>query len=236
MDKPTYPGACNVCGQTYNKAAMTNHLKACLRTHQTSQEADKKQKTYVLSVDGDWRPEYWMYLEAPASATLGRLDQFLRDTWLECCGHLSAFTIGNVRYELDTCMVDSMLKDFFGPSLPTKSMNARMYSVLKPGLKFHHEYDFGTTTDLQLKVILEGERFEQSKEIHILARNDPPNIPCYKCKKPATHVCSQCIYEGAKAWLCDEHIIRHKCGQDMSLPVVNSPRVGMCGYTGEAGW
>ncbi len=236
MDKPTYPGTCNICGQTYNKAAMTNHIKACLRTRTADQGARQKQKTYVLSVDGDWRPEYWMFLEVPAAATLANLDQFLRDIWLECCGHLSAFTIGNIRYELDTGMVDSMWKDFFGPSMPTKNMSARLYSVLKPGSKFHHEYDFGTTTDLRLKVIQEGERFEQSKKIHILARNLPPDIPCYKCGKPATHVCSQCIFEGAKAWLCAEHIVRHKCGEDMSLPVVNSPRVGMCGYTGEAGW
>jgi len=37
----------------------------------------------------------------PARATLTDLDGFLRDIWLECCGHLSAFDIGTVRYELD---------------------------------------------------------------------------------------------------------------------------------------
>ena len=236
MDKPTYPGFCNGCGRTYNKAAMTSHLKACLRKHKSGNDSNKKQKTYVLSVDGDWRPEYWMYLEVPASATLEGLDQFLRDTWLECCGHLSAFTIGNYRYELDTAMVDAMWKNFFSPSMPPRSMDVRLYSILKPGLKFHHEYDFGTTTDLRLKVISEGERSEQRKDINVLARNFRPVIPCYECGKPATHVCSQCIYDGEKAWLCDEHIVRHKCGEDMSLPVVNSPRVGLCGYTGEADW
>ncbi len=231
MDKPAYPGTCNVCGQTYNKAAMTNHLKACLRKHKTEQETAGKQKTYVLSVDGDWRPEYWMYLEVPGAATLAELDQFLRDTWLECCGHLSAFTIGQVRYELDTGMVDSMWKDFFGPSRPTRNMSARLYSVLKPGLHFHHEYDFGTTTDLRLKVILEDERYEQSKEIRVLGRNLPPPIPCEVCGKPATLVCGSCMFSG-EGWVCKKCGKKHSCGEDMLLPVVNSPRVGMCGYTG----
>jgi hypothetical protein len=235
MSKSTYPGDCNLCGQTFNKAAMTNHMKACLRKHQKDNKSNKKQKTFVLSVDGDWRPEYWMYLEVPASDTLEKLDQFLRDTWLECCGHLSAFTIGQVRYEMDTHMVDAMWKDFFGPSMATKSMSARLYSVLKPGLKFHHEYDFGTTTDLRFKVILESERFEQSKEINILAQNHLPDIPCEICGKPATLVCGSCMYMG-EGWLCKRCGKKHRCGEDMLLPVVNSPRVGMCGYTGEPGW
>jgi len=28
------------------------------------------------------------------SATLAKLDDYLRAIWLECCGHLSKFTIG----------------------------------------------------------------------------------------------------------------------------------------------
>ena len=35
-----------------------------------------------------------------------------------------------------------------------------------------------------------------------------------------------------EGWVCDECAPKHKCGEDMLLPVVNSPRVGMCGYTG----
>ena len=34
----------------------------------------------------------------PADATLADLDRFLRDIWLECCGHMSQFTIGKARY------------------------------------------------------------------------------------------------------------------------------------------
>ncbi|MDP2995818.1 MAG: hypothetical protein Q8N46_11935 [Anaerolineales bacterium] len=234
MTGPISTGTCNLCGKDFAKNAITRHLKKCLQEQAAASTGGKTQKTFWINVWGTYLPDYWLHLEVPASAKLADLDQFLRDIWLECCGHLSAFAIGDTRYELDTGMVDAMWKDFFGPSQPPKSMNARLYTVLKPGLKFDHEYDFGTTTELSLTVVAEQERADQSKEIRVLARNNPPDIHCAKCGKPATRVCSQCIYEGPKAWLCEQHAERHKCGEDMFLPVVNSPRVGQCGYTGGA--
>ena len=33
------------------------------------------------------------------SATLEELDHYLRTIWLECCGHLSQFTIGGMLYD-----------------------------------------------------------------------------------------------------------------------------------------
>jgi hypothetical protein len=32
--------------------------------------------------------------------------------------------------------------------------------------------------------------------------------------------------------LCQACAEDHECGEDMQLPVVNSPRVGVCGYAG----
>jgi len=57
-------------------------------------------------VEGRDLPTYWMHLEVTASTTLATLDQFLRNTWPECCGYLSAFEIGGVRYTVDAGMVD----------------------------------------------------------------------------------------------------------------------------------
>ena len=226
-------GTCNLCGKDFAKNVISRHLKKCLQEQAVS-TGEKIQKTFWINVWGKYLPEYWLHLEIPASAKLADLDQFLRDIWLECCGHLSAFKIGGTRYELDTGMVDAMWKDFFGPSQPPQSMNVRLYNILKPGLTFGHEYDFGTTTELSLKVVAEQEKPGQSKEIRVLARNNTPTIPCAVCGKPATLVCSQCIYEGPKAWLCKKCSRKHKCGEDAFLPVVNSPRVGQCGYTGDA--
>jgi hypothetical protein len=211
---------------------MTRHLKACLGQQPSSRPGDKTQKTFVISVAGKYWREYWLYLEVPAAALLLDLDRYLRDIWLECCGHLSAFTIEEVDYQLNTGMVDSMWLDFFGPSHPVKSMKTKLYQVLQPGLTFDHRYDFGTPTDLKLKVIEASQRVGSSKEITLLARNDPPNIRCAECGEPAMQVCSQCIYQGPSAWLCEQHARSHPCGEEMFLPVVNSPRVGECGYTG----
>ncbi|HOV83100.1 MAG TPA: hypothetical protein PLQ01_10565 [Methanothrix sp.] len=111
-------------------------------------------------------------------------------------------------------------------------MKVALGKVISPGMKFEHIYDFGTSTELSLKFVSAREGFAQNKAVRILARNDPPDIRC-QCGKPATSVCSICIYEGT-GWVCDECAKEHECGEDMLLPVVNSPRVGMCGYTGDA--
>jgi len=73
---------------------------------------------------------------------------------------------------------------------------------------------------------------ESSKPIQILARNTPPIIPCDVCGELATSLYTQCIYED-KGCLCDTCAKNHTCGEEMLLPVVNSPRVGVCGDTGQ---
>ena len=59
-----------------------------------------------------------------------------------------------------------------------------------------------------------------------------PAFACVECGRPATQLCSCCIYE-EYAFYCDECGEEHECGEDMMLPVVNSPRMGVCGYCGE---
>ncbi len=175
---------------------------------------------FQLVVEGRHDPEYWMHLEAPAPVTLKSLDRFLRDTWLECCGHLSAFTIKGKTYT-------SHPSEDFGNA----GMNVALGDVLRPAMRFYHQYDFGTTTELVLRVISQQEGESGRKRIQLLARNEPPPIPCGTCGELAAQVCTECIYSG-KGWLCAKCAAKHKCGEEMLLQVVNSPRVGMCGYTG----
>jgi len=237
MPRTSSQGTCYLCNSTVSKAAMKKHLEACQGkvvpaattsptspTSSPSSPKSQKGKGLVLLVEGYRMPEYWMYLEAPAQATLGDLDKLLRKTWLECCGHLSAFEIAGVSYSSDADMAS-------GWGSGDKSMKIKVDKVLEPGMKFSHEYDFGTTTELSLKVLSEREGEIKGKSIRILARNEAPVILCQSCGKPATQVCSQCVYDG-EGWLCEECAEDHECGEEMFLPVVNSPRVGMCGYTG----
>ncbi|MEW5767219.1 MAG: hypothetical protein AB1797_06270 [bacterium] len=222
MGKQESEGKCGFCENTFSKGGMTKHLKSCEQRKVASEilsPGGKLQKTklFHLVVEGHDLPEYWMHLEVPAKATLGDLDGFLRNIWLECCGHLSAFTIEGVNYDDEG------------------GLEVTLGEALSPGMKFYHEYDFGSTTELSLKVVSEREGQVSDESIRLMARNNPPLIMCGSCGKPATQVCVDCIWAG-KGWLCNKCAKKHKCGEDMLLPVVNSPRVGMCGYTGEGEW
>ncbi len=221
----TSPGKCHLCGGTFDKSAMTRHLKACRKTHglpppESGARKTRKAKTFHLLVEGLYAPQYWMHLEVPTDATLADLDESLRDIWLECCGHMSGFQIGKQFYASHAVR-----------ELDAKSMNVRLEKVLEPRLKFTHEYDFGTTTYLKLKVMAEGEAEVRGKDVQVLARNDSPEYPCGSCGKPAKYVCQECAWE-EKGLLCDQCAKEHECGEEMLMPLANSPRAGVCAYTG----
>jgi len=226
MAKQTSNGKCNLCGGIFSKAAMGKHLKSCKQENNTSGKSSsgtspQKVKTFHLSVEGRYGPQYWLHIEVPAAVKLAVLDSFLREIWLECCGHMSAFTIEGQTYSV------APMAEY-----DDRTMNVRLDKTLKTGMKFYHEYDFGSTTHLMLKVISQEENKVKDKSIQVLARNEPPSIPCVCCGKTASQVCAECSWSG-EGWLCEQCAAEHKCGEDMLLPVVNSPRVGVCGYTGQ---
>jgi hypothetical protein len=226
-------GTCAFCKGTFPRAGMTRHLKSCAAYQATlsSSQGRRASQTrfFHLFVEGSDAPEFWLHLDVRAAATLGDLDQFLRDIWLECCGHLSSFQIENRYYEKDTGAVDGMWVEFFGTPGPPQSMNVHLSSVLRPGLKFSHDYDFGSTTRLTLRVIAEHERMApQNFKIMVLARNQLPELLCSVCGKPAAWIDTWGDYE----LFCEECGDAHEESQEGFLPVVNSPRMGVCGYTG----
>ena len=68
--------------------------------------------------------------------------------------------------------------------------------------------------------------------VHVMAMNEPPVIPCRACGKPASKVAAGYYYVGDGA-LCDACAKTNRNEyEDSFLPIVNSPRVGVCGYTG----
>jgi Plasmid pRiA4b ORF-3-like protein len=221
MARETTKGKCSFCHAIFSKGTIARHLASCpQRANKANTGSQKKTKVFHLVVDGRDNPQYWMHINVPAEATLSTLDDFLRDTWVECCGHLSNFEFAGTTYASSP---DSEFGD--------KSMRIQVGKLLSPGQQFSYEYDYGTTTELRLKVVSEGEEVVKEKSIQILARNEPPAIACDKCGKPAEQVCCECVY-GEGGWLCNDCAETHECGEDMLLPVVNSPRVGMCGFTG----
>lgn len=222
-------GECLYCGKTYKKGGMTRHIKACkARAAWNEKQVSKPQKLYHIQVQGMYATDYWMHIEVDGKRTLGDLDQFLRNTWLECCGHMSRFELGAQSYA-----------SYPMPEFDERDMQVRMDKVLKPDVEFLHEYDYGTTTELTLKVIgvREGE-LKTDGWLDVISQNNPPELTCEVCKqKPATEVCTFCIWGGEVAFLCETCKPKHQCvieedDEYMLLPVVNSPRMGMCGYEG----
>ena len=146
-------GTCCFCKGSFAKSAMARHLKSCkARAEENDKSAIKgatkgsASRTILhLLVEGLYLPMYWMHIEIPANATLQDLDDFLRQIWLECCGHLSSFEIGG-----STFISEKMEPD-------DRSMRIALGKVIVPEIKFEHVYDFGTPTELSLRLVSERE-------------------------------------------------------------------------------
>ena len=202
-------GKCRLCNKEFSQPGIRKHILSC-------DKDDGKENVFLIKAEAG---PFWIYFKIESKKTLKNLDAFLRDLWLECCGHLSAFTINDQRYSIYEQELDD----------DEESMNIRLKDVLKPSLKFSHEYDFGTTTELSLECLKEE---EGDKGIHIIARNEPFNLKCEICDKPAALACIQCIWDW-KGFVCKKCSKKHHCKDHYFLPIVNSPRMCMCGFTGE---
>lgn len=326
-------GICNFCNSEIDKGKMTTHLKHCKKraasiAEQKKEEGQKenvrKSRMLHILVEGRYSPQYWLHLEIPAWAYLDELDGFLRNIWLECCGHLSEFVIGNNRYaemgeaenfiysplvsrnsenvedqaeqEEDVEEEEDESDEYYEPEkkspeeeqaelmalvreqmkamkidmdqLPPKrvalveqlmmdqrrfpsfrreeyDMEVKVGRIFKPGIKASYTYDFGSSTDLNVRVIAEREVLvvdDEEGEITILARNVQPAIVCDGCGKPATYIssynndalCDECLKKRrqSEAGTEEDEDDEEYYYEDGLLPVVNSPRMGVCGYTG----
>jgi len=215
-------GKCTYCKQEIIKSSMAKHLSTCPPRLEIITKAERQKGSsetlYHLRVQDAWQNEFWLDLEMRGSAILKDLDNYLRAIWLECCGHLSQFSFGRrERGEI------------------SKRQSANQ--VFERGVELTHIYDFGTSSETLIKVmgIREGKP-TTSHPIALMARNLMPEARCIKCGKPATCLCMECLVEDEK-WgaLCDEHAKTHPHGEyGEPLPLVNSPRLGMCGYDGPA--
>ena len=226
-------GSCGLCSKSFSKSGITRHLQKCRQKNiegkdDAGRRPGRKRQGFHLVVEGRYRPEYWLHLEIARNVKLAALDHYLRQTWLECCGHLSSFVIGGRYHFLEDMEEFADIDDL--------DMKVSLRSVLGPRMKFFHQYDFGSTTWLTLRVVSEGSILVGPEGTRLLARNDPPAIPCVSCESPATTICTECSWHG-EAFHCERCSLLHtsqspNC-EDMFLPVVNSPRMGECDYTGE---
>lgn len=162
----------------------------------------------MIEVEDAYQKGYWLYLDMPLSSSLKTLDSFLRKIWLECCGHMSAFSAEDGR----------------GISKATK------VGDLPPGCTLLYEYDFGNTTELRISVVSRS-RLPSRRGVRLLGRNIPPDFACRVCGAQAEFFCCECDSTRENPFFCEKCLSRHE--HEYALPVVNSPRMGVCAYCGE---
>ena len=211
-------GKCLYCEKMFAAAGIGRHLTSHLKNIQ--KESISKRKAYHLKIPANGM---FLHLLVSDETELGDLDLFLREIWLECCGHLSSFRVKNKQYEWSD--------DEFGENLGQK-----VSDIFYKGLKLKYEYDFGSTTQLEIQVLNEY-HINVFGGILLLSRNEPLPILCHLCnKKPAAEICSIHIYEDA-CMFCKSCAKKHEkeCPdfEDYaSMPLYNSPRMGVCAYEG----
>ena len=215
-------GSCAYCGQEMTKGTVARHLSACPKRQTILDGAErrrvKSETLYHLRVQDSWKSQFWLDLEMRGSSTLKDLDIYLRGIWLECCGHMSQFSV----------------RGWQGQEI---SMKRKVAEVFKTGIELTHIYDFGTSSETLIKAVGTREgKPTGTRPIARMARNVMPEARCIECEQPAAWLCIECLTE-ENAWgtLCDAHAEEHP-HENYGAPIrlVNSPRLGMCGYDGPA--
>jgi hypothetical protein len=215
-------GQCAFCGYETTKGSMGRHLATCPQRQERSARAESAKRTpetlYHLRMQDAWGGQFWIDLEVRGSATLQDIDAYLRGIWLECCGHLSQFSVGG-----------------WGGRKIAKQR--RVDAVFQGDLELTHIYDFGTSSETHIKSMGQRDGVPlTTRPMVLMARNVMPEAACIECGQPATRLCMECLIEAdQQGTLCEAHAAVHP-HEDYGEPIelVNSPRVGMCGYTGPA--
>lgn len=215
-------GECFLCHAAIPKAQATRHVQTCLKSQPPA--AGTPVQRFLLAVEGRYLPRYWMRVEIPGAWTLYALDSFLRDAWVECCSHMSVFKIKGQRYACEPC--DPMW------DIREETMESKLYEALSMGDKFEYEYDYGSTTHLTLRVVDACKAPVADQDVRVLARNRPPDFRCVKCAQPATQVVAGYGGTEPEHCYCDSCAEKSDIEEGMWLPIVNSPRVGVCAYCG----
>ena len=161
-------GECYACGKVMgNGTVASRHLHSCV-LNRLYDEDDGAMYAHVLVKGGE---RHWMDLLVSADATLGDVDKFLRDTWLECCGHLSGFRFGEALVSVGDD--DDELSEINGSSVKcVVDMDSLFCGVVLPGFWLKHEYDFGDTSETWLGT-LSWYLVADERAVLLLARNVP---------------------------------------------------------------
>lgn len=156
-------GRCYYCGKELTERTIKRHMKNCSEMKKIIEDkilnAKDVRKQFLISIkDKKNVGKYCIYISIDANLKLQHLDKFIRDIWVECCDHLSAFYIDKKEYRSNS---DGQLK-----------MNINLKDILNVNQKFEYKYDFDFSTRLILEVVDMIEVSTDFKHIEIIARNN----------------------------------------------------------------
>lgn|GEM_PF-2109566 len=225
-------GKCYFCGRELTSGGGANHIKNCKKRLGIIEENKKIEgryaKKFILLIKDKYIKDFWMYISMGKNAKLKDLDKFIRDVWVECCGHLSCFKIKDKIYG-ESRIEDDIWNHYNG------DLNIRIKNLVQIKNIFEYEYDFGSTTYITIKVIDEFSDIKTKNNIEILARNNEPIVKCSDCGEKAKYEFED-GYEGIRKCLCDKCIENYNQSEDNYIEEIecaNSPRFGICDYEAE---
>lgn len=214
---------CRFCGEHFSKKGIARHIVSCAPKHVDDPSAALK-PYFQLTISSDDAPEYWLYLLADPAGTLRQLDQFLRDTWVECCGHLSCFEVGGRQYCSDET-----------PGAGSRGMAVRLMDLPGEQLRMLYVYDFGSSTVLNIRSVSPVEYADNAGDLIVAARNQPPPYSC-SCGNNASILVRDALEDrDSQAFYCEQCITEYEGDLSSLSPLTNSPRMGICGYYGPSG-
>ncbi len=210
MTKKISPGTCLLCRAPVTERKALKHGMGCLE--KSGWPAGEKPSLLIMIRERQDK-DYWLAVLARHDTRLGDLDRLIRDVWVECCDHLSSFKIGGVDYEPGT----------------DPSSDLPLYDLIAPGSTFTYVYDFGSPTSLSLKVIGETPITPPDGPLCLIARNDPPSIPCILCGADADFMLDDRTEDFPRYYCHECLVIIDYDPEDLEI-ISNSPRNGVCGY------
>jgi hypothetical protein len=204
-------GKCLFCNQVFDQDEIGKHLAMHLSQMEKEDHTKITKSFHHIKVEAE---EMFLHILVNSKSEMKVIDNFLKDIWLDCCGHMSNFGHKNFKIRMSNSIAD----------------------VFVPKIKIYHDYDYGSTTRIDLKTV-KNYALHLKENLILLSRNEPLKLICSICKKkPAVCLCTTCNWE-EDTFFCEPCAVKHEetCEdfEDYArMPVVNSPRMGVCGYEG----
>jgi len=199
---------CKFCNKKFGLKAINDHLPECIPNYINDKSGYLIE---FISESGITNKLYSMFAIFGNKCKFTHVDEFLKEKWCECCGHLSTLDV------FEEVNEQQSHKDVKFNTLISKYEHAN---------QFCYCYDMGSTTTIYFRILKKLEGKDKNTNIELIYQNEPFKLKCnnYKtCKGEATN-----IYE-RDLLLCNECKNNVEESEYLQL-IVNSPRTGVCGY------